>query len=89
MATTEAISAFAMLDDLTTAEDVAHEENVSEWAMCLLEIMNLWGGDRYTFNQLISLSNLSSGRVFLALFLDDRFELDRSKDFYGEIVVNI
>lgn len=85
----EAIAAFAINDRTIEAASIAHEENIVEWAECLVEVMSLWGRPSYGFNQLVSLSHLSPGRVFLALFLEERFKLNRSSDFYGEIVVSI
>ena len=80
-------STYFSVEEVPSQDDVAHDENVGEWADCVTEIMSLWGCDRYTFNQLVSLSNLSSGRVFLALFLGNRFELSRGESFYHEIAI--
>lgn len=85
----EAVAAFAVEDSVAETLEIAHEESVREWAECLVEVMDLWGRDSYNFGQLVSLSNLSSGRVFLALFLSERFELTKDNNFYGGVVVSI
>lgn len=85
----EAVAAYAVEDIVAETLKIAHEENVREWEECLLEIMSLWGCDRYTFSQLVSLSNLSAGRVFLALFLSDRLNLSQDGNFYGEIEIGV
>lgn len=83
----EAVAAFAVEDRVTEAVAVADEENVGEWAECLVEVMGLWGHNSYTYNQLVDLSNLSSGKLFLAVFLDERFTLSSiDSDFYNFIV---
>ncbi len=89
IAPVEAVAAFAVEDSVAETLEIAHEESVREWSECLVEVMDLWGYDSYTFGQLVSLSNLSSGRVFLALFLSERFELSKDNNFYGEVVVSI
>lgn len=68
---------------------IAHEENVQLWAEYLTEVMTLWGLQHYTFRQLVALTNLSPGQVFLAVFLGDRFEFRSRKDFYDAFLISI
>lgn len=84
----EAVAAFAIEDELAQTLEIAHEESIAKWGECLIEVMELWGERKYTFEQLVSLSNLSRGQVFLALFLDEQFRLNQQGVFYGDIVVH-
>lgn len=83
----EAIEFFAQQDLVAETIAIAEPEDIASWSDSLLKVMEI--KRNYNFFELVQLSGLSPGQVFLALFLGDYFELSRKSDFYGEIKIRL
>ncbi|MGL6342811.1 MAG: hypothetical protein ACRC80_27185 [Waterburya sp.] len=83
LSASEAVEIFEV-DLIDQVLEIAKPEDIKLWSGCLVEKMNQ--DSSYSFSQLIKLTGLTPGQVFLALVLADCFSLrNDEEDFYGEI----